>query len=308
MSYRLDTGLPLADAVRRVADEQTGRAMAAIRDHDRPVGGRVHELRKCVKKVRALLRLARAGFPEFRKVNRSYRDVARRLASHRDARVMYDLAVDLVDEQASLPLLRWFEARVSLAEELALPALEEAHDAFAALQSGIDDWVLDELGPGHVMHGLSRTLRVVHKRSDRITGNSGDKKAHEWRKRVKDHWYHLRLLRDVLEKEDRERLKRFGELGELIGDAHDRWVLAGEINALPDYLRRAPGTERVREAARNERLRLQSNAVSLAESLLRAPRGEFLGRVGRSWHGGGGGSGDRTDPAGLRPAAVSPRS
>lgn len=308
MSYRLDTGLPLADAVRRVADEQTGRAMAAVRDHDRPVGWRVHELRKSVKKVRALLRLARAGFPGFRDVNKGYRNVARRLTSHRDARVMYDLAVDLVDEEASSPLLRWFEARVSLAEELALPALEEAHDRLADLRTEIDDWMLDGIGREHIMHGLLRTLRVVHKRSDRITGSSGDRKAHDWRKCVKYHWYHLRLLRDVLEKEDRQRLKRFGELGELIGDAHDRWVLAGEINVLPDYLRRAPGTERIRDAAREERLLLQSNAVSLAETLLQAPRGAFLRRVGRNWRGGDDGSGDSADQTDLRAAAVSPRS
>lgn len=308
MSYRLDTGLPLADEVRRVALEQTGRAMAAVRDHDRPVGGRVHELRKCVKKVRALLRLVRAGFPGFREANRSYRGIARRLSSHRDARVIYDLTVELAGEQASLPLLRWFEARLSLAEELALPGLGEAHDALAASSAEIDDWQLDGLKPEHVMHGLSRTLRVVHKRSDRITRSSGDKKAHEWRKCVKHHWYHLRLLRNVLAKDDRERLARFGELGELIGDAHDRWVLAAEIEALPDYLRRAPGTERIRDAARQERLLLQSNAVSLAETLLRPSRGEFLRRLGRSWRGMNAGSGDGGDPANLRPAAVSPRS
>ncbi len=308
MSYRLDTGLPLADAVRQVAEEQTGRAMAAVRDHDRPVGERIHEVRKCVKKTRALLRLVRSGFPGFREVNRCYRDVARRLTSHRDARVMYDLVVDLADEQASWPLLRWFEARVSLAEELALPALEEAHDELARLSSGIDEWALEGLTPGHAMHGFAKTLRVVHKRSDRISGSSRDKKAHEWRKCVKDHWYHLRLLRGVLPKEDRKRVRRFGELGELIGDTHDRWVLAAEINALPRYLRRALGTERIRKTARRSRLHMQSDAVSLAEALLGPSRREFLRRVGRNWRGSAEDSSDDGDPTDFRPTAVSPRS
>lgn len=308
MSYRLDTGLPLADAVRRVAEEQTGRAMAAVSDHDRPVGERVHEVRKCVKKTRALLRLVRSGFPGFREANRSYRDVARRLASQRDARVVYDLAVDLAEEQASWPLLRWFEARVSLAEELALPALEEAGDGLAKLSAGIGDWALDGLAPEHALHGFAKTLRVVHKRSDRISGSSRDRKAHEWRKRVKDHWYHLRLLREVLPQADRERVRRFGDLGELIGDAHDCWVLAAEINALPDYLRRAPGTERIREAARRSRLLLQSDAVSLAATLLQPSRADFVRRVGRNWRRREEGAGDGGDPAELRPTAVGPRS
>jgi CHAD domain-containing protein len=52
-----------------------------------------------------------------------------------------------------------------------------------------------------------------------------DERFHEWRKRVKDHWYHMRLLSKVWPKVTAARIDELSRLSDLLGDDHDLGVL-----------------------------------------------------------------------------------
>ena len=56
---------------------------------------------------------------------------------------------------------------------------------------------------------------------------------HEWRKRVKEHWYHVQLLRNVWP----EMLKPYAEvlstLSHILGDHHDLHVLRERLAKMP---------------------------------------------------------------------------
>ena len=71
--------------------EQIDQAVALLSDPKDPHRS-VHESRKCLKRVRALLRLARPALqPEtFRSENRRFRDIARALSAARDSQAMLE--------------------------------------------------------------------------------------------------------------------------------------------------------------------------------------------------------------------------
>ena len=85
MSYRLKPSEPLDAAVRRLSRGQIGRKRAA------PLRGAaaatwVHETRKSLKRLRALLRLVRFGLAkkDWRGANDDLRDIGRRLSALRE--------------------------------------------------------------------------------------------------------------------------------------------------------------------------------------------------------------------------------
>ena len=93
MAYRLEFDESPDVPARRCAIERIEDAIAQLdrgRAHD-PQGA-VHEARKDVKKVRALLRLYRSGLGDatYRYENRELRDAGRALSVMRDADVLLD--------------------------------------------------------------------------------------------------------------------------------------------------------------------------------------------------------------------------
>src|ERR687888_223363 len=64
-----------------------------------------------------------------------------------------------------------------------------------------------------------------------VRAEPADAAVHEWRKRSKDLWYHLRLLRDGRREVLAPAADRAHELSDLLGDHHDLAVLAEDVKA-----------------------------------------------------------------------------
>ena len=67
--YCLDITLPPGEAARHVAIAETAHILTYVADARLTVGTRVHELRKYTKRLRALFRLIRTGFPHFQQAS-----------------------------------------------------------------------------------------------------------------------------------------------------------------------------------------------------------------------------------------------
>ena len=90
-AYRIDPAQPVPDEVRRVARGRIDHAIDELRGtSDSTRAEAVHEARKDMKKLRALLRLVRDELGEdvYRRENDCFRDTARTLSGLRDAEVM----------------------------------------------------------------------------------------------------------------------------------------------------------------------------------------------------------------------------
>src|ERR671929_1828085 len=92
-AYRLKEGEPLRDEIARVARGRIDNAIDELsgKTDSTPVEA-VHEARKDMKKLRALLRLTRGELGEqvYSRENACFRDAARELAGQRDADVMLE--------------------------------------------------------------------------------------------------------------------------------------------------------------------------------------------------------------------------
>ena len=97
-AYRLKLGEPLPSEIAHVARGRIDHALGELRGKtDSTPEEAVHEARKDMKKLRALLRLARGelGKDTFARENACFRDAARELAGTRDSDVMLDTLASL---------------------------------------------------------------------------------------------------------------------------------------------------------------------------------------------------------------------
>jgi CHAD domain-containing protein len=240
-AYRWDPTATPAAELRRIARAQVDRAIAEL-DLDDPDEA-VHQIRKRTKKLRALLRLVRPVVTElYRAENRTVRDLARELSGARDDAASVGALGGLADEAGDrLPAATVATVRDGLTGaggDVTDPsvALERARLELVELRSRIErDWRLPKRvdGADAVVPGFRRSYAQGRDAFEELLDDPTTAALHEWRKRVKDHWYHCRLLRPVWPSVMKARASALNELSELLGDDHDLAVLRASLQADP---------------------------------------------------------------------------
>lgn len=226
----------VGDAVRRIAQEEAGHALGMVRATGE-LGPRVHAMRKTVKKLRGLLRLVRPVFPQARAENAVLRDAGRGLSGLRDAAVQLAtvelLAARLPDDRREALVLPFREAAAhhdARAEEEMLPPFADVMDALIlrseSWQLTEDDWDAIEPGLAATWTAARRAMKAVHRTPDAEA-------LHEWRKRVKDHWYQARLLKPIWPDLMDPHIRATDDLGERLGLVNDLAVFRERIEAAP---------------------------------------------------------------------------
>ena len=104
MAYRFERGETVPEGTRRITIEQIHRALNHLGDADGDREEHIHESRKCMKRLRGLVRLVRAelGDETYRRENECFRDVSSILAGMRNAAAL----IEALDE-----LLAWLGPR-----------------------------------------------------------------------------------------------------------------------------------------------------------------------------------------------------
>ena len=239
MSYRLDLAEPVPHALRAVAVERLERAAERLREEHRsdPVEA-VHGARKDLKKTRSLLRLARPGVPRdvYRRENRALRDIGRAMSGGRDADVMVETAAALSERFADPEAKRQFAA---LRRRLVARARDQRDDAdVAALASSLEaavhrarDWPLEGCDRRTLVAGEKRMYRAGRRALAATERDASDEQWHEWRKRVKDLWYHHRLLANAWRGPMKAHADELDDLSTLLGDDHDLATLTDTLTA-----------------------------------------------------------------------------
>ncbi|WP_237057517.1 CHAD domain-containing protein [Microbulbifer sediminum] len=221
MDYTLDQKKPLPDALRTVAHAEVTAAQAAL--EELPAEEAVHEVRKHCKKLRALLRLVRGDTDNlYRYENAHYRTLANTLSGSRDAVSMRDIFLKIAPANEFDEVREFLDQR---ADQHADPeAMEEAAAMLALGGERIDEWPLDELGWKHARRGYRDYYKRARKAMDRAFERESAETFHDFRKRVKDHWYHTRLLRKKY-KSLAQRRKPLCDLSRALGDWRDLHLL-----------------------------------------------------------------------------------
>lgn len=290
MAYELGYGETEEQALRRCAREQFDRAIAELTEglESDPVTA-VHDARKALKKVRSALRLARGGIAssERRAVNAAVRDAGRRLSAARDAEVMLQ-AVDGLSERyaGQLPkrtfnaVRRHFNAQATAARA-SLDQTDAVVEELKSLRVQVDEWRFRRSGWPAIGEGLQRSYkrgRRAHRRAER---DPTTENLHEWRKRAKDLWYHVRLLEPVATPILRGHAEAAHELSDLLGDDHDLAVLRESLVAAGGSIR--TDVDSVITLIDHRREQLQAQAMRAGARLYAEKPKAFVRRIRAYW-------------------------
>ncbi len=226
MAFRLDPG-EAGNGVQRVVVEQVARAMrsliSATAGTDDELDDQVHDVRKRLKRVRAVLRLVRdpLGDEVYRAENARYRDLGRRIAPARDARVVRDLHVRYIGPSERLEA-QLLAARQAVREPaLVEKVLRDLADGLGA----VGGWSLPGDEAVLFASGLRRTYRTGRRAMAVEERSPSIEHRHEWRKAVKYHWHHLELVVEAWPAVVEARATEAHRLADLLGDDHDLAVL-----------------------------------------------------------------------------------
>ncbi len=253
MAYRFQLDEPFAKGFVRIGLEQIERAARRLRSAEE---GSVHDARKGLKRIRALLRLGRPGIGEaaFRRENARFRDIAALLAGTRDRQVLAETLTKLEhrfgEASSALQEVRGLFASAPEASEpqqsdrskkKAVAALHEAASHFKRLR--LQGPGFEPIGAGlEACYGKGRRMFAA------AYDNPSDEAFHEWRKTVQQHWRQMTLLSQAWPEFMEARVAEAKRLSELLGDDHDLAML--------EALLRAGGSQALRKSLAREIERL----------------------------------------------------
>lgn len=243
MSFRFRPSESVQSNVRRMARDRLDDAVDALRAATRgeDLHGNVHEARKRGKHVRSLTRLVRAAAPDLHdEVNAAVRDAARLVSDLRDRQAVLETLDDLADHKPSDEVAAAVRAaRPALesdrddAARTAEPDVEEALVRFVDVRDGVADWDLPD-DVGALTGGFAKTYRRARARLADVRETPSTAHLHEWRKRVKYHRAHVRVLRPLWPGGLGARRDELHRLSDLLGDDHDLAVLRGVLDGHDD--------------------------------------------------------------------------
>jgi CHAD domain-containing protein len=290
MSYRFDVDESAAEAVRRIADEQLGAARASLASADRGDTARaVHDCRKRCKKLRGLVRLVRPALgKQYKAVNAALRDAARELAPIRDARARLEAFRDLV---AAVPAPAREDVRLQTVEQglcadvdAAEGAVQQHSDRIRRARERLDaagrllsELTLDRDDPAAIRSGAKKTWKRGRSALAAVREAPDPARFHEWRKRAKYTWYHLKLLRDAAPTVLRPLAGSFKDLADLLGDAHDLVVIVDHLQQDPKRYGGSDAVQHVAGLAERAQRELEARALAIGRRLY-VERADAFGR------------------------------
>lgn len=181
----------------------------------------IHEARKRLKEIRALLRLG----GKLASLNRRVRDIARQLAAEREADALIEIA-ETLRVSARDPLEKRALTRVKRILGEGDVAEPDRLDLAAQLAAIRDELSFAE---GSFARGLRRTYRDGRRWFRDAREQQTAESIHEWRKRVKDLWYHAQILAPVWPELMTAHTTLLHSLSRLLGDHHDVHALAAAV-------------------------------------------------------------------------------
>jgi len=298
MAYRLKPGESVRESLRRIAREELTSAASRLRQATaRSRDEAIHEARKSIKKVRAILRLMRGELGgEYQIENRRLRDVGRRLAVYRDGSVMIEtldqLGKQIGKNQANDRTTRTLAAiRRGLVENKRrqqrgtrmTDAMRRAGEALLAASARVNRWRLVMDGPVALAPGMETAYRRGRAGLTAARRHARPELCHEWRKRVKDHWYHLRLLENRWNPATRAREKDLKQLETWLGEHHNLEVLSTKL-AAEAVTRRKPDEAKLgRKLIGGLQHELRHKAIALGERLYSEKPEEFRKNLAALW-------------------------
>jgi CHAD domain-containing protein len=238
MSFQFGIRERPGDAVRRITLEELDAVRAGFEPaaHDATA---LHEIRKSLKKLRALLDLARVSLGDAaRPEDRLLRDVGRQLARHRETDAIGAL-LTAEAKAAGSSSVRDLHVAVHLHHVADAVATDRKRDldvvrrALGTLRRRMVVAPWGELKRGDCRRRLRKTYRAARSAYRNARGSLSDENIHEWRKTAKVLLNQARLLAPWGGTALTAYRNRLVKLDEVLGRARDCAFLASILRGVP---------------------------------------------------------------------------
>jgi CHAD domain-containing protein len=279
MKYHLKKQEALETGLQRVVRALLLQASAEAAANDTAESDRIHVVRKQLKRVRAIHKLARPVLEEARYVGEQvwFRDRGRLLSKARDVDVLVETHRKLAHRD--LANTEVSGAGDPVRGELLRLRHEVHRDSPPRLVHNVAQELIDQAGEWDAVSWVPTETRLI---ADTLTLGIGrftsaladvehsptGERFHTLRKRVKDLGYQMDFMARRIPTAGKRLRRKADRLGELLGWHHDLWVFADRVAAmdgLSDVVRES--WERVTEM---EARPLEQRALAKADSFRRA--------------------------------------
>jgi CHAD domain-containing protein len=282
MGYHIEKGESLATAFGRIAAEEIDLAMAQSRRLHR--GEAVHNARKALKRLRALLRSLRLAFPKklFRAENRHIAATCRRISPLRDVHVQLrtlgklKAAASPAGDHIRRQLLRQQSSFIRR-----IPALRKTVRALLDVsRQSLASWPLRKATAEDLASGLKRIYKQGREAFKTARKSPTPGHLHAWRKKTKSLGYGLEMIKNLGSGELSKMIRCSDILTEALGDDQDLFMV---LRALDKEHQSNPASDFDRLANRIslKRAKRQKRAFKLGEKVYGEKSGGFEKRLDR---------------------------
>jgi hypothetical protein len=237
MTYQLRNHEALGEGLRRICHKQIDLALAIARNEKEAQDTPVHDMRKHLKKARAVLRVVRKeiGRGLFRQQDHTLRDVGRLISDIRDAEVRLQTVRQIqgLSHRGRRAAYRQLETVLTLELENFIAAFAEWQtQAVPLLERALaltDQWQIDQFTSKQLRRAIQRSYKRARNALADVRRDPSPATYHQFRTKTKVLAHQLRVLRPLKPVV----LKNLGDdldaVGDLLGRAHDLSFLAERL-------------------------------------------------------------------------------
>jgi CHAD domain-containing protein len=286
MSYELRPDETVGDGIQRIICHQIEGAIGASSSKQNGKGSPVHETRKHLKKARSALRLAAGVINRdvWKREDQRLRKVGQLISEVRDAEVRLQ-TVRQLREFAKGKKRSFRETEELLAFELDsfLAAFsewpEEAKQRLTQTLDRIRAWPLDDLRCKQLRQSVQKTYKRGRKALDAAIQKKSTKNLHTFRKRAKDLWYQLRILRPLAPAVFCELNDEVKTIGRYLGQVHDLAFVAERLSSIIGSARKQQGDRVLNALIDSREKELKRTAIALGEGFYGERPRQFARRL-----------------------------
>jgi CHAD domain-containing protein len=284
MSYELRQDETVGDGIQRIVCHEIEGAIRASGAEQNGKDSPVHETRKHLKKARSALSLAAAEIdPDvWKREDRCLRKVGQLISEVRDAEVRLQ-TVRQLREFARGKKRSFRETEELLAFELDsfLAAFsewpEEAKQRLSQALDRIRAWPLDDLSCKQLRKCVQKTYKQGRKALEAAIAKTSTRNLHTFRKRAKELWYQLRILRPLAPAVFRELNDELRTIGQYLGQGHDLAFVAERLSSIGSARKHG---ERILNALIDSREKeIERTAIALGERFYAERPRQFARRI-----------------------------
>ena len=292
MPFVLKPSRPIAGEICRNADKQLALAIRNLqKTGDRGSDDAVHNARRHVKKVRAVLRLVQPVLGDaYVDANARMRTASRMLAPIADGEAVVDTIARLRKRYGLRLTQRTLESiRKALLQRSARidrkAALDRVLPQVAAVlreeRRRLSRWTLHAHGFRAIEPGLEKSLRRARKAMKRVATRPTADRYHLWRRRVKDLWFQVRLIEARCGRKLTNDERRLEALDGCLGEYHN--VVLLEQILIGEALVSRRETVRCLQLLRRYQSTLRHRATAIGQRAFAEKPRHAVRRVRRLW-------------------------